>query len=59
MMHGADAWLHVVRRAIVAARKCLLFEPASASSSKFLQIAAPRLQANEARPEHAHSLHPQ
>lgn len=37
------------RRAIVAARKCLLFEPGSASSRKFLEVAAPRLQANEAR----------
>ncbi|KAK9843496.1 hypothetical protein WJX81_005929, partial [Elliptochloris bilobata] len=34
-------------RAIVAAKKCLLFEPASASSRKFLEVAAPRLQANE------------
>ena len=36
-------------RAIVAAKKCLLFEPASASSRKFLEVAAPRLQASEAR----------
>jgi hypothetical protein len=32
-------------RAIIGANKCLLFEPASVSSTKFLEILVPRLQA--------------
>ena len=44
-----DASLHAccLLRAILLAEKCLLFEPNTVSSRKFLQIVAPRLAASE------------
>lgn len=43
-------------RAIIGASKCLLFEPASVSSRKFLDILAPRLQAAAGAREEASLL---
>jgi len=43
-------------RAIIGANKCLLFEPASVSSTKFLEILVPRLQAAAGAREEASLL---
>ena len=46
-------------RSVIRADKCLLFEPNSVCSQKFLDILCPRLQAAEGHERQQNSMYPQ